>query len=441
MKSRVRQVLVAWICAHFSLVAVEPSQAQGQRIPPAPEPMPHMVGTKGCSLRGCHNGQDNGPRGAFRLWSSNDRHARAYDVLLESRSKLMAQALGLKEPAHEAKLCLRCHSTDALPMAAGAKLRVTEGVNCEVCHGPASQWLDPHIRREWRAQPASVKAQSGLRDLSSPRARVETCIDCHVGTPGFEVSHDLIAAGHPRLLFEATAFMDAMPHHWDEAKVRKSDPQFAAKLWFTGQTATLKRSLANLEARPADRVAFEFADHDCYACHRSLTSRSYEKPADRVSQTWGRWHAELTRLAEKRALGLPKGTMEDFAQLGGQVRVNKVDRSALQQHALSEKFAAWDRLADRTEWSPALLQAVMLECAAPIAPGNSEWEVGWQRYRALTALSQSGTLSNDARFSKVSSPLKDLRATLRGLESPVDFDREAFNRQLEAVRQSLPPSP
>lgn len=438
------QIVVGWvICTPLLLTADEPSSTKNQTIAPKSDPVHHWVGMSGCSKINCHNGSTKGANRQFGLWTT-DNHASAFDVLTDSRSQRIAQAVGLSSPAHESKLCLKCHSANAVSMPPSDKVRLSEGASCEVCHGPASNWVGPHLSREWRAQPKSVKSQFGLRDLSSPRERVETCIKCHVGTPGFEVTHEMIAAGHPRMLFEMTAFLAAMPQHWDEAKIRRRVPQFAAKVWLIGQTATLRRTIDNIEARSSDQVFPEFADHDCYACHRSLTGHSTGKPFGANSRTWGRWPAELTLLAEKRSFGLPTGTIEAVSDLRDQLRLTQIDRSAMQVHALSQKLAAWDAFADQTEWTPTQLRAVMLECTAPIAPGHSDWEVTWQRSQALTALLQSWSSGNEILTKQLATSLAALKAERnmpKGFDSPKSFDLESVNRHLKVMRQALATSP
>ena len=441
----VRQVAIGWvIAAPVCLAAGGPAAAQGQES--------SWVGTSGCSKQGCHNGPGKGKRAEYRLWSTQDPHSQAFDVLKEKISQRIAEGIGLTQPAYKADLCVRCHSADAVPWSPkpnqadrARESRLSEGVSCEVCHGAASKWLEPHLRPQWRAQTRAVKAQSGLRDLTSPRARVEICINCHVGMPGFEVNHDMIAAGHPRLRFEVTAFLDTgLTRHWDETEMRRRDPAFTAKLWFMGQTATFKRDVAVLAARTPEQLFTEFADHDCYACHKSLARRSFTKPLEETSLTWGRWPAELTLLAQKRTLGLPQGTVADVAQIRDRLQLTTFDHSALDFHALTEKFAAWDKFADQAQWPAADLRAMMLDCASPVAAGNSEWEVAWQRYRAISALGQSLNGGREVQGTKLGPPLADLRAILKfrdGFASPVGFELETFNRQMEVVRKTLEAQP
>jgi len=73
----------------------------------------------------------------------------------------------------------------------------------------------------------------------------------------------LIAAKHPRLLFEFVAFEEAMPAHW---KPRQRDASFD---WFVGQIAAATRGpgRAQTTGRDARRPLAEFAEFDCFACH------------------------------------------------------------------------------------------------------------------------------------------------------------------------------
>src|SRR5687768_1049555 len=81
----------------------------------------------------------------YVTWSRVDKHStRAYRVLFEERSQRIARNLGLKEPAHEAKLCLDCHSHNPPAARRGERFKATDGVSCEGCHGPAEGWIKSH---------------------------------------------------------------------------------------------------------------------------------------------------------------------------------------------------------------------------------------------------------------------------------------------------------
>src|SRR5690606_13254844 len=90
---------------------------------------------------------------------------------------------------------------------------LTEGVSCEACHGPASGWLQEHLREDW-------SSGNSMRDNHDYVARLEGCVRCHVGSRRADgvirdVNHDLIAAGHPALRFEPWAALRRLPRHGD----------------------------------------------------------------------------------------------------------------------------------------------------------------------------------------------------------------------------------
>ena len=80
-------------------------------------------------------------------WQTQDdisgTHSRAYDVLMNSRSRKIAANLRIG-PAHEAKECLSCHSDNVPAALHGEKFDATEGVTCESCHGGSENWLTSH---------------------------------------------------------------------------------------------------------------------------------------------------------------------------------------------------------------------------------------------------------------------------------------------------------
>ena len=80
-----------------------------------------------------------------------------------------------------------------------------DGVNCESCHGPAQLWLAEHTQYGWNNRPPLEKERLGMRPTRELPERAAVCVGCHVGPPGRDMNHDLIAAGHPRLNFEFAA--------------------------------------------------------------------------------------------------------------------------------------------------------------------------------------------------------------------------------------------
>ena len=81
---------------------------------------PHKFeGVASCAALACHHG--NGPRGSkgseYTTWAIYDPHAKAYEVLLNDRSRGIQERLNRAEPenrrvaAENNALCLKCHAT------------------------------------------------------------------------------------------------------------------------------------------------------------------------------------------------------------------------------------------------------------------------------------------------------------------------------------------
>ena len=115
------------------------------------------VGNDSCLARGCHGavGPSDPTTGHFYFkggeastWRTFDPHARAYEVLLNSRSVKIGERLKVEmngQKPHRAKLCLVCHSPGLDVKFEEEKEHATvvvgAGVDCEACHGNASRWL------------------------------------------------------------------------------------------------------------------------------------------------------------------------------------------------------------------------------------------------------------------------------------------------------------
>jgi len=117
---------------------------------------------------------------------------------------------------------------------------------------------------------------AGMKALENPKVRASVCLDCHFGgsRPGQFVTHQIMAAGHPRISFELDLF-SALQQHWDvdsDYVARKGRPS-SVRLWAVGQAEAVRRSV-DLFGRP-DRGTWgvfpEFYFYDCHSCHRTIT--------------------------------------------------------------------------------------------------------------------------------------------------------------------------
>src|SRR3954467_2081690 len=240
----------------------------------------NYVGPGSCSAVACH-GAIRPVAGArilqteYSTWVSQDRHARATEVLGNMVSQRMGRILAIGNPL-QAQKCLACHSLD-VPESARGRNFATEGVSCEACHGPATGWLGYHVTRDAKHE-ESVKR--GMYDTKDVAKRTEKCLTCHLGTAEKFVDHEMIAAGHPDLVFELEAFSSAMPRHWKENT--DADTYKPVRTFAVGQLVHFRASLDRLARRVKGPIWPEYAELDCFACHHSLT-----RPEDSWRQAQG----------------------------------------------------------------------------------------------------------------------------------------------------------
>jgi Cytochrome c554 and c-prime len=345
----VRFFLLAAVVAVFTaigamaayLMAAGPRGLEEIPVPPVAIPTapatPRYVGAGSCASRACHGNPTLTPgrewSSSFAVWVENDPHARAYNVLFTQESKNMAAALDLGEP-WKAQRCLSCHSAPvsgslAVNAKGDASTILADGVSCELCHGPAENYLAAHTIRAWLPKVMN-DPHFGMNKTADIAVRGQICAGCHVGQPGpdgkpwRDVNHDLIAAGHPRLSFELSAFMATMPPHWNP---RKNPERFdELKSWIDGQFTSADAALRVLGARaksagaekPNAPAAWpEFAEYDCFACHHALNAPSWRQPLTAGSQhhagvpTWGSWYYDgLHALADSTLL--PEGKRSEL---------------------------------------------------------------------------------------------------------------------------------
>ena len=178
---------------------------------------PKYTGPGSCASPSCHGGvqvrtDTSVQQNEYSTWVVKDKHAHAFAVLTNPVATRMAKILGI-DKADTAPKCLACHALNVPEADRARTFDSTDGVSCESCHGPASNWLGPHTTKGWTHE-RSIAA--GMRDLRDPVRRAENCLACHLGTADKAVDHEMIAAGHPDLYFELASFTAAMPRHWKE---------------------------------------------------------------------------------------------------------------------------------------------------------------------------------------------------------------------------------
>jgi hypothetical protein len=249
-------------------------------------------------------------RSAATTWSLVDPHRRSFAVLYAPRSveiydnlqraeqdaaptssgraskgmsnAAAAAALEGPDPAAYARFladrCIGCHATSQQPEASSESLA---GVTCGSCHpSDSAEWTAGHYL-------STFPSKSTVGD-SSPVVRGDLCSLCHLGPKRaggrvFDVNHDLIAAGHPRMAFELDSLLANYPKHWDERAVAsKRQAASGARFqhldqWHAGQVAAARRTLDQLEHRAAT-ASPDFAQFACGDCHHALSPPTGPRP-------------------------------------------------------------------------------------------------------------------------------------------------------------------
>jgi hypothetical protein len=413
-----------------------------------------LRGTASCAAAACHG--DSGPRGSrgseYAHWVASDKHAQAYNVLLTDQSRIIQRnyhGLARLTDAHpETDLtCLRCHATDAEQARRGNLAARADGVGCERCHGPAGNWLTEHYTRGWREKSDAEKRALGFLPTKDLVSRAETCAECHVGVPGQEVDHDLLAAGHPRLNFEYASYLVALPPHWSRREEKARVPDLEERSWVVGQALSARKALTLLEHRARDdkRAWPEFAEYDCYACHHSLQEPSRHVP----------------RLEPGRKIGSLPFASWYYAQLGpaldGRVPAGDHDRLASALETLGKRMN--EPLPRRTDVAEAAKAArrELGRCLASLEdapPGwaartltrlvedrsdrfDATWDDATQCYLALLAL-QRATRDQGGADPRMDGAFRQLGAQLLyqpPADSPDRFDPARFHQQRRDLRE------
>ncbi len=151
---------------------------------------PEIVGAPSC--KSCHKAKTGDQ---WTIWTES-AHARAFDILASEASAKIAADKGLGDPQKE-PACLKCHTTrvflgDGVLVSEKGKYADSEGVGCESCHGPGSDYKPGNIMKD----PVAARA-AGLESDRSAKA----CGRCHnAESPtfkGFDFDQRWAEIAHP----------------------------------------------------------------------------------------------------------------------------------------------------------------------------------------------------------------------------------------------------
>lgn len=126
------------------------------------------VGANTCGM--CHKSEKAGQQ--LSIWQ-NSKHAEAYKLLQTEKADKIAKEKGFETKAVETPECLKCHASgynvDASMLE--KKFSVEDGVQCETCHGPGSDYKSMKVMKNKEDAVAN-----GLVLYEKPE---ELCITCH----------------------------------------------------------------------------------------------------------------------------------------------------------------------------------------------------------------------------------------------------------------------
>ncbi len=320
-----------------------PVAAKGESL----EASLYPVTLANCASSGCHGGSP--PKGgapptwanAATVWQSSDPHRHAFVVLYSERGINMVKRLeGWDKEENADKCtdaaflvvlenrCTGCHAVHESNSPASKAEQYVLGVTCTGCHGEASHWGHAHYQGDWRDEDGKLIARKefteGFHDLRDLSSRAEACLQCHIG-PGqgmngqkHDMNHDLIAAGHPRLDFEFSAYLSNLPPHWDTSiDEQRASPAaigspgtFNFDAWLAGQTAaTSQRELLEAFRKNDGKAPWpEFSAFDCFKCHHTYASALFPT----ADKPWDNWRQSNPALQTSAA---PKDLLPQLAAL------------------------------------------------------------------------------------------------------------------------------
>ena len=127
------------------------------------------VGAKNCA-GACHKGDTKGNQ--LDIWQ-NSKHSQAYKTLQTPEADKIAQDKGFTTPAAETPECLKCHvlGKDIDPSELEDSFSKEDGVQCETCHGPGSEYKKLSIMKD--------KEKSKENGLVIHTDKEVFCTTCH----------------------------------------------------------------------------------------------------------------------------------------------------------------------------------------------------------------------------------------------------------------------
>lgn len=156
-----RKILpVLFILLIFGLVLSAQDKAEKNKV------VAKYIGVSVC--KPCHNAEKQGKQ--IDIWSKS-KHANAYKTLLTEEADKIAKEKGYSTKAAETEDCLKCHTlgTKINKELFAEKFKLEDGVQCETCHGAASEYKLVHTKDVEKA------IEKGLVMIKDKETFCKTC--------------------------------------------------------------------------------------------------------------------------------------------------------------------------------------------------------------------------------------------------------------------------
>ena len=129
---------------------------------------PKYVGVKTCGM--CHKKESVGQQ--LKIWQDS-KHSKAYKTLQTEKADKIAKEKDFNTKAVDTPECLKCHASGYNVDASllGKKFKIEDGVQCETCHGPGSDYKSKKVMKD-----RTVSIEKGLKMYDNPE---ELCVKCH----------------------------------------------------------------------------------------------------------------------------------------------------------------------------------------------------------------------------------------------------------------------
>lgn len=127
------------------------------------------VGASTCT-GACHKSESQGKQ--LEIWQ-NSKHSQAFKTLQTPEADKIAKDKGFTTPAAETPQCLKCHvlGKEINPSELEDTFNKEDGVQCETCHGPGSEYKKLAIMKD--------REKSKENGLIIHTEKEAFCTNCH----------------------------------------------------------------------------------------------------------------------------------------------------------------------------------------------------------------------------------------------------------------------